>query len=169
MVLFLLPLSYSLSLVSSSEPPSLTSLESLSLQVTIEVVEDPQAKVEKDVLVKPSNVWPFGWLSTAMETSKSLLQDYFRGEEAGSSLKDRAPKEEEEAEEEEAEEEETEEEEEDYLIDYEYSEIEEQEDNAEEDDNKEQGWLYPFRDFYGEHIHLGIPGCCPSGPEWRWG
>lgn len=164
MGLFLLLLSYSLSLVSSSEPPSLTGLESVSLQVTIEVGEDPQAKVEKDVLAKPSNVWPFGWLSAAMETSRALLRDYLRGEESGSSLKDRAPREEEEAEEEEAEEEE-----EDYLIDYEYSESEDQEDNDEEDDDKEQGWLYPFRDFYGEHLHLGIPGCCPSGPEWKWG
>ncbi|KAK1339399.1 hypothetical protein QTO34_020082 [Cnephaeus nilssonii] len=101
------------------------------IQVTIEVGEDPQAKVEKDVLAKPSNVWPFGWLSAAMETSRSLLRDYLRGEESGSSLKDRAPREEEEAEEEEAEEEE-----EDYLIDYEYSESEDQEDNDEEDETR---------------------------------
>lgn len=163
MGLFLLPLSYSLSLVSSSEPPSVTGVESVSLQVTIEVVEDPQAKLEKDVLAKPSNVWLFGWLSTAMETSRSLLRDYLRGEEEGSSLKDRALREEEEAEEEEAEEEE------EYLTGYEYSESKDQEDSDEEDDNKEQHWLHPFRDFYGEHLHLGIPGCCPPGPEWNWG
>ncbi|XP_059534263.1 isthmin-2 [Myotis daubentonii] len=127
-----------------SEPPSLTGVESVSLQVTIEVLEDPQAKVEKDVLAKPSNFWPFGWLSTAMETSRSLLRDYLRGEEAGSSLRDRAPREEEEAEEEEAEEEE------EYLTGYEYSESEDQEDSDEEDDNKEQDWLHPFRDFYDD-------------------
>ncbi|XP_054571377.1 isthmin-2 [Eptesicus fuscus] len=51
------------------------------IQVTIEVGEDPQAKVEKDVLAKPSNVWPFGWLSAAMETSRSLLRDYLRDDE----------------------------------------------------------------------------------------
>lgn len=139
--------------MSSSEPPLLTGLESVLLQVTIEAVEDPQAKVEKDVLAKPSSVWPFGWLSTAMETSRALLQDYLRDEEVGSSLKDRAPREEEEAEEE------------DYLTDHEYSESKDQKDNDEEDDSKEPDWLHPFRDFYGEHLCLGIRGCCPPGPQ----
>lgn len=41
-------------------PPSLAGLASVSLQVTIQVVEDPQAEVEMDLLAEPSSRWPQG-------------------------------------------------------------------------------------------------------------
>lgn len=167
-------------------PPHLSSLLSLEpcsehsftgwpvsdpLQVTIEVVEDPQAEVEMDLLAEPSSRWPQGassWLS-AKELFWPLFWSYLEGEEGRTNLKGRAPGEEEEEEEVE---------EEDYPA--EYSESEDQEDNEEEEEEEEepgfsgatgsweQGWLAPgdwaFKepDGYGEHPRLGIPGCCFS-------
>lgn len=148
---------------------------SVSLQVTIEVVEEPQAEVEMDLLAEPSSRWPQGapsWLPTK-ELFWPLFWGYLEGEEMGTSLKGRAPGAEEE-----------EEEEEDYPS--EYSESEDQAGSDEEDDDEEpgfsgatggweQGWLLPGdwavkeSDSYGELPHLGMSGCCPSGPEWTRG
>ncbi|XP_039088289.1 isthmin-2 isoform X2 [Hyaena hyaena] len=115
-----------------------------NIQVTIEVVKDPQAKVEVDLLAEPSNRWPKGassWLP-AKELFWPLFWSYLEGEEGRTSLKGRAPGEEEEEEEVE---------EEDYPA--EYSESEDQEDNEEEEEEEpgfsgatgswEQGWLAP--------------------------
>eukprot|EP00071_Canis_lupus_P007527 XP_005623765.1 isthmin-2 [Canis lupus familiaris] len=110
-----------------------------NIQVTIEVVEDPQAKVEMDL---PSNRWPqdaSSWLPTK-ELFWPLFWGYLEGEEGRTDLKGRAPGEEEE-EEEEAEE--------DYPV--EYSESEDQEDSDDEEElgfsgatgSWEQGWLAP--------------------------
>ncbi|XP_006884833.1 PREDICTED: isthmin-2 [Elephantulus edwardii] len=113
-----------------------------NIQVTIEVVEDPQAEVEMDLLTEPSNRWPQGapgWLPTK-EFFWPLFWGYLEGEDAES--KARA-----------SEEEEEEEEEEDYPT--EYSEGEDQEGTDEEEDEEEepgfsgaagswdQGWLAP--------------------------
>ncbi|XP_057399132.1 isthmin-2 isoform X4 [Balaenoptera acutorostrata] len=113
-------------------------------EVTIEVVEDPQAEVEMDLLAEPNNLWSQGapsWLP-AKELFWPLFWGYLEGEEGRPSLKGRAPGEEEE------------EEEEDYPP--EYSESEDQEDSDGEDDDAdqergfsgaaggwEQGWLHP--------------------------
>ncbi|XP_023111669.2 isthmin-2 isoform X4 [Felis catus] len=117
-----------------------------NIQVTIEVVEDPQAEVEMDLLAEPSSRWPQGassWLS-AKELFWPLFWSYLEGEEGRTNLKGRAPGEEEEEEEVE---------EEDYPA--EYSESEDQEDNEEEEEEEEepgfsgatgsweQGWLAP--------------------------
>ncbi|XP_026922085.2 isthmin-2 isoform X4 [Acinonyx jubatus] len=113
-----------------------------NIQVTIEVVEDPQAEVEMDLLAEPSSRWPQGassWLS-AKELFWPLFWSYLEGEEGRTNLKGRAPGEEEEEEEVE---------EEDYPA--EYSESEDQEDNKEEEEpgfsgatgSWEQGWLAP--------------------------
>ncbi|XP_074221292.1 isthmin-2 [Camelus bactrianus] len=114
-----------------------------NIQVTIEVVEDPQAEVEMDLMAEPSNRWPQGapsWLP-AKEFFWPLFWGYLEGEDGRTGLMGRAPGEEEE------------EEEEDYPL--EYSESEDQEDNDEEDDDYEepgfsgttggwgQGWRTP--------------------------
>uniref|UniRef100_H0XSN9 Isthmin 2 n=1 Tax=Otolemur garnettii TaxID=30611 RepID=H0XSN9_OTOGA len=114
-----------------------------SVHVTIEVVEDPQAEVEMDLLAEPSNRWPQGtprWLP-GKELFWPLFWGYLEGKEGGISLEGRAPEEEEE-------------EEEDYPA--EYGEGEGQEDSDEEDEEEEQepwssgatdswdrGWLAP--------------------------
>ncbi|XP_042799853.1 isthmin-2 isoform X2 [Panthera leo] len=72
-----------------------------NIQVTIEVVEDPQAEVEMDLLAEPSSRWPQGassWLS-AKELFWPLFWSYLEGEEGRTNLKGRAPGEEEEEEE----------------------------------------------------------------------
>lgn len=158
-------------LLDSSSEPSLTGWPvSVVLQVTLEVVEDPQTEVEMDLLAKPSNHWSQGtpsWLPTR-ELFWPLFWGYLEGQEGRTGVKGRAPGEEEE-----------EEEEEDYPA--EHSENEDQEGRDEDEDDEEepgfsgatggweQGWLAPgawaFKelDSYGKHPHLGIPGCCP----WR--
>lgn len=157
--------------------PSLTGWPvSVPLQVTIEVVEDPQAEVEMDLMAEPSNRWPQGapnWLPTK-ELFWPLFWGYLEGEEGRTNVKGRAPGEEEEVEEE--------------GYPPEYSETEDQEDDDEEDDDDkepgfsgatgglEQGWLSPgdwaFKepDSYGEHPHLSCPPtptAAPGGPEWK--
>lgn len=146
-------------------PSSLAGLVSVSLQVTIEVVEDPQAEVEMDLLAEPSNRWSQGapsWLP-AKELFWPLFWGYLEGEEAGTSLKGRVP----------GEEEEEEVEEEDYPE--EHGESEDQEGDEEDEEpgfsgntgGWEQSWLAPkdwaFKesDSYGEHPHHCIVGCCP--------
>ncbi|XP_024897881.1 isthmin-2 [Pteropus alecto] len=116
-----------------------------NIQVTIEVVEDPQAEVEMDLLAEPSNRWSQGaptWLP-AKELFWPLFWGYLEGEEAGASLKGRVPGEEEE---------EVEEEEEDYPEEHGESEDQEGNDEDEEDEEPgfsgntggwEQGWLAP--------------------------
>ncbi|XP_036887515.1 isthmin-2 isoform X2 [Sturnira hondurensis] len=120
------------------------------IQVTIEVVEDPQAQVEMDLLAEPSSHGLQGapsWQPTK-ELFWPLFWGYTEGEEAGSSLKGSVP-----GDEEDYPSEYSEEEEEDYLP--EYRESEAQESNDKEDDDKEkagfsgatggreQGWLAP--------------------------
>ncbi|KFO24286.1 Isthmin-2 [Fukomys damarensis] len=64
-----------------------------NIQVTIEVVEDPQAKVEMDLLAEPSNRWPPGaprWLFTK-ELFWPLFWSYLEGEEGATFLKGGAP------------------------------------------------------------------------------
>lgn len=123
-------------------------------QVTIEVVKDPQAEVEMDLLAEPSHRWPQD-APSQMPTKElfwPLFWGYLEDEEGDTGLKDRAPGEEKEAEEEE----------EGYLS--EYSEGEDQEDDDEGEDEDEAPWSggatdgWPFREFdsYGEHCQLGI-------------
>ncbi|XP_066132767.1 isthmin-2 [Saccopteryx bilineata] len=72
-----------------------------NIQVTIEVVEDPQAEVQMDLLAEPSHRWPQvapSWLS-ARSLFWPLFWAYPEHEEVGSSLKGRVPGEEEEKEE----------------------------------------------------------------------
>uniref|UniRef100_A0A2K5R5P2 Isthmin 2 n=1 Tax=Cebus imitator TaxID=2715852 RepID=A0A2K5R5P2_CEBIM len=97
------------------------------IQVTIEVAEDTQAEVETDLLAKPSNRLPQGWLST--------FWSFFWGdpeEEEGTRLKDRAPG---------GQEEKREEKEEDK--DYSVEEIKDldQEDKEKDDDKEEELWF----------------------------
>ncbi|KAF6130518.1 isthmin 2 [Phyllostomus discolor] len=121
-----------------------------NVQVTIEVVEDPQAQVHMDLLAEPSSHGLQGapsWQPTK-ELFWPLFWSYTEGEEAGSSLKGSVP-----GDEEDYPSEYSEEEEEDYPSEYE--EREAQESNDEEDDDKEkagfsgatgrweQGWLAP--------------------------
>ncbi|KAM9201966.1 isthmin-2 [Dugong dugon] len=97
-----------------------------NIQVTIEVVEDPQAEVEMDLLAEPSNRWPQGtpsWLPTK-ELFWPLFWGYLEGKEGGTRLKGRTAEEEEE------------EEVEDYPA--EYSEGEDQEGTHEEDDDEDE-------------------------------
>ncbi|XP_007939598.1 isthmin-2 [Orycteropus afer afer] len=114
-----------------------------NIQVTIEVVEDPQAEVEMDLLAEPSNRWPQGtpsWLP-AKELFWPLFWGYLEGEEGGTHLEGRAPEEEEGVEENHPEE---------------YSEGEDQDTDEEEEEEDEeepgfsgaagswdQGWLAP--------------------------
>ncbi|XP_040333785.1 isthmin-2 isoform X3 [Herpailurus yagouaroundi] len=137
-----------------------------NIQVTIEVVEDPQAEVEMDLLAEPSSRWPQGassWLS-AKELFWPLFWSYLEGEEGRTNLKGRAPGEEEEEEEVE---------EEDYPA--EYSESEDQEDNEEEEEEEEepgfsgatgsweQGWLAPGDWAFKEPDGYGTEDKDPSG------
>ncbi|XP_059770738.1 isthmin-2 isoform X2 [Balaenoptera ricei] len=141
-----------------------------NIQVTIEVVEDPQAEVEMDLLAEPNNRWSQGapsWLP-AKELFWPLFWGYLEGEEGRPSLKGRAPGEEEE------------EEEEDYPP--EYSESEDQEDSDGEDDDAdqergfsgaaggwEQGWLSPGDRAFKEPESYGAEDKDPSGfPSERW-
>lgn len=137
-----------------SAEPALSGTHLTFPQVTIEVVQDPQAEVEMDLPSEPSHLWPLrapSWLPTG-ELFWPLFWGYQEGEEGATGLKDRAPGE---AEEEDGKE---------YAV--EYSEGEDQgateEDEDEEPwssgaiDNWDYGWLGPqnqdFRgpDSYGE-------------------
>ncbi|XP_040598616.1 isthmin-2 isoform X2 [Mesocricetus auratus] len=64
-----------------------------NIQVTIEVMQDPQAEVEMDLPSEPSSLWPLhapSWLPTR-EFFWPLFWGYQEGEDGGSSLKDTAP------------------------------------------------------------------------------
>lgn len=64
-----------------------------NIQVTIEVVQDPQTEVEMDLPSEPSNLWPLhapSWLPTK-EFFWPLFWGYQEGEEGATSLRDRAP------------------------------------------------------------------------------
>ncbi|XP_054944791.1 isthmin-2 [Physeter macrocephalus] len=141
-----------------------------NIQVTIEVVEDPQAEVEMDLLAEPNNHWSQGapsWLP-AKELFWPLFWGYLEGEEGRPSVKDRAPGEEEE------------EEEEDYPP--EYSESEDQEDNDEQDSGDDQehgfsgaaggwerGWLSPGDWAFKEPHSYGAEDKDPLGfPSEGW-
>ncbi|XP_021509040.1 isthmin-2 isoform X1 [Meriones unguiculatus] len=116
-----------------------------NIQVTIEVVQDPQAEVEMDLPSEPSSLWPLrasSWLPT-QEFFWPLFWGYQEGEEEATSLKEVAPGE-------------AEEEEKDYAA--EYGEDEDQEGTEEDEDeepwssgatdNWDYGWLGPQdRDF----------------------
>ncbi|XP_072819605.1 isthmin-2 isoform X1 [Vicugna pacos] len=130
-----------------------------NIQVTIEVVEDPQAEVEMDLMAEPSNRWPQGapsWLP-AKEFFWPLFWGYLEGEDGRTGLTGKAPGEEEE------------EEEEDYPL--EYSESEDQEDNDEEDDDYEepgfsgttggwgQDWLAPGDWTFKEPASYDVDSC----------
>ncbi|MBZ3888158.1 Isthmin-2 [Sciurus carolinensis] len=96
-----------------------------NIQVTIEVVKDPQAEVEMDLLAKPSHRWPQD-APHQMPTKElfwPLFWGYLEDEEGDTGLKDRAP----------GKEEEVEEEEEDYLSEY-----SEGEDQAHDDEKDEE-------------------------------
>ncbi|XP_063118755.1 isthmin-2 isoform X3 [Rattus norvegicus] len=117
-----------------------------NIQVTIEVVQDPQTEVDVDLPSEPSNLWPLrasSWLPTR-ELFWPLFWGYQEGEEGATSLKDRAPGE---AEEEEGK---------DYALEYDEGEDQggTEEDEDEEPwssgaiDNWDYGWLGPQdRDF----------------------
>ncbi|XP_066884083.1 isthmin-2 isoform X2 [Kogia breviceps] len=131
-----------------------------NIQVTIEVVEDPQAEVEMDLLAEPNNHWSQGapsWLP-AKELFWPLFWGYLEGEEGRPRVKGRAPGEEEE------------EEEEDYPP--EYSESEDQEDSDEQDSGDaqehgfsgaaggwERGWLSPGDWAFKEPHSYDVDSC----------
>lgn len=168
-----LPLSSSvLSLVSCSELSFTCLPVSVPLQVTIEVVEEPQAQVEMDLLAEPGHHWPQGassWLPVK-ELFWPLFWGIPEGKEGNTDLKGRAP-----GDEDKEEEEKEEEEKKDYLAEFGESEDQEASDYEEYDEeesgfsgatgSQEQGWLAPgdwaFKepDGDGEHPHLGIPSC----------
>ncbi|XP_030687755.1 isthmin-2 isoform X2 [Globicephala melas] len=125
-----------------------------NIQVTIEVVEDPQAEVEMDLLTEPSNRWSQGapsWLP-AKELFWPLFWGYLEGEEGRPGLKGRAAGEEE-----------------DYPP--EYRESEDQEDHDEEDDDDqehgfsgatggwERGWLSPGDRAFKEPDSSDVDSC----------
>ncbi|XP_033269747.1 isthmin-2 isoform X2 [Orcinus orca] len=125
-----------------------------NIQVTIEVVEDPQAEVEMDLLAEPSNRWSQGapsWLP-AKELFWPLFWGYLEGEEGRPGLKGRAAGEEE-----------------DYPP--EYRESEDQEDHDEEDDEDqehgfsgaaggwERGWLSPGDRAFKEPDSSDVDSC----------
>ncbi|XP_016012092.2 isthmin-2 isoform X4 [Rousettus aegyptiacus] len=128
-----------------------------NIQVTIEVVEDPQAEVEMDLLAEPSNRWSQGapsWLP-AKELFWPLFWGYLEGEEAGTSLKGRVP----------GEEEEEEVEEEDYPE--EHGESEDQEGDEEDEEpgfsgntgGWEQSWLAPRDWAFKESDSYDVDSC----------
>lgn len=158
-----------ISLESCAEP-FLSGLHLPFPQVTIEVVQDPQAEVEMDLPSEPSSLWPLrssSWLPT-QEFFWPLFWGYQDGEEDATSLKDVAPGE-------------VEEEEKDYAT--EYGEGEDQEGTEEDEDdehwssgatdNWDYGWLGPQdRDFkepdsYGEWSGMASPAAALLGPEWE--
>ncbi|KAL6083436.1 hypothetical protein STEG23_035556 [Scotinomys teguina] len=113
------------------------------VEVTIEVVQDPQAEVEIDLPSEPSSVWPLrapNWLPTR-ELFWPLFWGYQEGEEGDTGLKDTTP----------GEVEEEEEEEKGYAAEYGDGENQEgsEEDEDEEPwssgatDNWDYGWLDP--------------------------
>ncbi|XP_067585376.1 isthmin-2 isoform X2 [Pseudorca crassidens] len=125
-----------------------------NIQVTIEVVEDPQAEVEMDLLAEPTNRWSQGapsWLP-AKELFWPLFWGYLEGEEGRPGLKGRAAGEEE-----------------DYPP--EYRESEDQEDHDEEDDDDqehgfsgatggwERGWLSPGDRAFKEPDSSDVDSC----------
>ncbi|XP_077906712.1 isthmin-2 isoform X2 [Ictidomys tridecemlineatus] len=124
-----------------------------NIQVTIEVVKDPQAEVEMDLLAEPSHRWPQD-APSQMPTKElfwPLFWSYLEDEEGDTGFRDRAP----------GEEEEVGEEEEDYLS--EYSEGGDQED-ADEDEvpwsgGTTDGWSFRELDSYGAENkdNLGFP------------
>ncbi|XP_065727717.1 isthmin-2 [Phocoena phocoena] len=131
-----------------------------NIQVTIEVVEDPQAEVEMDLLAEPNNRWSQGapsWLP-AKELFWPLFWGYLEGEEGRPSLKGRAAGEEE-----------------DYPP--EYRESEDQEDHDEEDDDDqehgfsggaggwERGWLSPGDRAFKEPDSSGVSWPGPYPPK----
>ncbi|XP_026634419.1 isthmin-2 isoform X3 [Microtus ochrogaster] len=64
-----------------------------NIQVTIEVVQDPQAEVEMELPSEPRSLWPLrisSWLPTR-ELFWPLFWGYQEGEEGGASLRDTAP------------------------------------------------------------------------------
>ncbi|XP_067585365.1 isthmin-2 isoform X1 [Pseudorca crassidens] len=135
-----------------------------NIQVTIEVVEDPQAEVEMDLLAEPTNRWSQGapsWLP-AKELFWPLFWGYLEGEEGRPGLKGRAAGEEE-----------------DYPP--EYRESEDQEDHDEEDDDDqehgfsgatggwERGWLSPGDRAFKEPDSSGAEDKDPLGfPSEGW-
>ncbi|OBS79027.1 hypothetical protein A6R68_18566, partial [Neotoma lepida] len=117
-----------------------------NIQVTIEVVQDPQSEIEMDLSSEPSSVWPLhapSWLPSR-ELFWPLFWGYQEGEEGGTSLRDTVPGEVEE------------EEENGYAAEYGDGEDQEgSEEDADEEpwssgdtDNWDYGWLGPQdRDF----------------------
>ncbi|XP_023402191.2 isthmin-2 isoform X2 [Loxodonta africana] len=129
-----------------------------NIQVSIEVVEDPHAEVEMDLLAEPSNRWPQGAPSglPAKELFWPLFWGYLEGKEGGTRLKSRTQEEEEE---------------EDYPAEYSEGEDEDQEDTGEEDDDDDddeeelgfsgapRDWTFKKTDSYGtkDEDTLGFP------------
>ncbi|KAM7323500.1 hypothetical protein ACRRTK_017606 [Alexandromys fortis] len=103
-------------------------------EVTIEVVQDPQAEVEMDLPSEPRSLWPLrvsSWLPTR-ELFWPLFWGYQEGEEGGASLRDTAPGEV------------GEEEEKGYTTEYGDGEDQEEEPWSSGDtDNWDYGWLGP--------------------------
>ncbi|XP_076980471.1 isthmin-2 [Tamandua tetradactyla] len=122
----------------SNSEPSLTGAPgAVTLQVTIEVVESPQAEVEMDLLAEPSSHWPQdapSWLPTK-EFFWPLFWSYPEGKEQGTRLEGRAPEDQEE------------EKEEEYPAEYGDGEDleghEEEEEQQPEFSGWDQGWLAP--------------------------
>ncbi|XP_044927768.1 isthmin-2 [Mustela putorius furo] len=119
-------------------------------EVTIEVVEEPQAQVEMDLLAEPGHHWPQGassWLPVK-ELFWPLFWGIPEGKEGNTDLKGRAP-----GDEDKEEEEKEEEEKKDYLAEFGESEDQEASDYEEYDEeesgfsgatgSQEQGWLAP--------------------------
>lgn len=149
------------SCLASSAEPALSGTCLSFPQVTIEVVQDPQAEGEMDLPSEPSSLWPLrapSWLPSR-ELFWPLFWGYQEGDEGAASLEDRAPGD---AEEEEGK---------DYAV--EYGDGEDQGGTGEDEDgepwssgavdNWDYGWLGPQdKDFqepgsYGEYSGLASP------------